>query len=79
MQKHRNLGEIVSHDLKTTTHSNALAVKGFSVLSSLRQAFQCFDGMFQNLYPIYVIPYLKHCIQAASLGLIRNTDARNHV
>ncbi|CAH8478349.1 unnamed protein product [Schistosoma guineensis] len=80
VQEHKDLGVILSHDLKTTTHCKAAAVKGFRALWSLRRAFKSFDeGTFRILYPIYVRPHLKYCIQAASPCLVKDTNSLERV
>ena len=80
VQEHKDLGVIISHDLKTTTHCNAVASKGYRALWSLRRAFKCFDeDMFRILYPTYVRPHLEYCIQAASPCLIKDTKSLERV
>ncbi|KAH9595221.1 hypothetical protein MS3_00009929 [Schistosoma haematobium] len=80
VQEHKDLGVILSHDLKTTAHCKAAAVKGFRALWSLRRAFKSFDEeTFRILYPIYVRPHLEYCIQAASPCLVKDTNSLERV
>ncbi|CAH8623495.1 unnamed protein product [Schistosoma bovis] len=80
VQEHKDLGVILSHDLKTTAHCKAAAVKGFRALWSLRRAFKSFDEeTFRILYPIYVRPHLEYCIQAASPCLVKDTNSIERV
>ncbi|CAH8669480.1 unnamed protein product [Schistosoma bovis] len=66
-RNHKDLGVILSNDLKTTSHCKAAAAKGYRVLWSIRRSFQYLDDeMFELLYPIYVRPHLEYGIQAAS-------------
>ncbi|CAH8438915.1 unnamed protein product [Schistosoma intercalatum] len=80
VQEHKNLGVTTGHDLKTITHCNAAAAKGYRELWSLRLAFKCFDKeMFRILYPTYVRPHLEYCIQATSPCLIKDTNSLDRV
>ncbi|CAI2726681.1 unnamed protein product [Schistosoma spindalis] len=67
VRNYKDLGVILSSDLKTTSHCKAAAAKGYRVLWSVRRSFQYLDDeMFRLLYPIYVRPHLEYGIQAAS-------------
>ncbi|KAH9578555.1 hypothetical protein MS3_00008900 [Schistosoma haematobium] len=66
-RNYKDLGVILSNDLKTTSHCKAAAAKGYRVLWSIRRSFQYLDDeMFGLLYPIYVQPHLEYGIQVAS-------------
>nr|CAH8840869.1 unnamed protein product [Trichobilharzia regenti] len=67
VKEQKDLGIIVSNDLKTTANCNAAAAKAFRMLWAIRRAFKRLDeGMFQILYATYVRPHLEYCIQATS-------------
>ncbi|VDP70114.1 unnamed protein product [Schistosoma curassoni] len=76
VQEHKDLGVVLSHDLKTTTRCKAATVKGFCALWSLRRPFKFFDEeTFRILYPTYIRPHLEYCIQAASPCLVKDTNS----
>ncbi|CAH8833898.1 unnamed protein product, partial [Trichobilharzia szidati] len=63
----KDLGSIVSHDLKIMVDCNRAAAKVSRMLWALRRAFKRLDeGMFQVFYATYVRPHVEHCIQAVS-------------
>ncbi|CAH8429504.1 unnamed protein product [Schistosoma mattheei] len=71
---------IIRHDLKTTTHYIAVAVKSFCALRSLHQAFKPFgEEMFRILYPIYLRPHLEYCTQAVNPCLVKDTNSLERV
>lgn len=75
IQEHKDLGEIISHDLKATTPCNEVAAKYYCALWPLCRSFKCFDDkMFRVLYPTYVRLHLKYCIQAANSCLIKDIN-----
>ncbi|VDP68275.1 unnamed protein product [Schistosoma curassoni] len=79
-RNYKDLGVILSNDLKTTSHSKAAAAKGYRLLWSIRRSFQYLDDeMFVLLYPIYVRPHLEYGIQAASLCFKYEADMLERV
>ncbi|CAH8873911.1 unnamed protein product [Trichobilharzia szidati] len=67
VREQKDLGIIVSHDLKTTANCNRAAAKAFRMLWALRRSFKRLDeGIFQVLHATYVRPHLEYYIQAAS-------------
>lgn len=67
VRNYKDLGVILSNDLKTTSHCKAAAAKGYRALWSIRRSFRYLDGeMFRLLYPTFVRPHLEYGIQAAS-------------
>ncbi|CAH8584143.1 unnamed protein product [Schistosoma intercalatum] len=72
VRNYKDLGVILSNDLKTTSHCKAAAAKGYRVLWSIRRSFQYLDDeMFGLLCPFYVRSHLEYGIQADMLERVQ--------
>ena len=64
-QKERNLGVIISADLKVSEQCSIAAAKGNKVLGIIRRHIACRDRkILVPLYKALVRPHLEYCIQA---------------
>ncbi|CAH8586867.1 unnamed protein product [Schistosoma mattheei] len=80
VKNYKDLGVILGSDLKTISHCEAAAAKGYRVLRSILKSFQYLDDeMFKLLYPIHVRPHLEYGIQAARLCFKYEADMLGRV
>ena len=69
----RDLGVLVSNNLKATSHCQAAAKKGSRALRLLKMTFSNLTlGNFKVLYSTYVRPHLDYCLQAVGPHMVQD-------
>ena len=76
----KDLGVLVSHDLKPHKQCIAAANKARSVLGMIYRHFKVINKrQFLTLYKTYVRPHLEYCIQAWSPNIRKDIDCLENV
>lgn len=79
-KEEKDLGIIVTHDLKPSKQCIAAAAKGRSVLGMINRHFKRLSrDQFLSIYKTYVRPHLEYCIQAWSPWLRKDIDVLEKV
>ena len=69
----RDLGVLISNDLKATAHCQAAAKKAMVALRQLKMAFSEINKVnFKALYTTYVRPHLDYCLSAVGPHMARD-------
>jgi hypothetical protein len=80
VHEERDLGIMVSRELKTSLQCAKAAAKASSVLGMIRRHFEDLDGdSFLILYKGFVRPHLEYCVQAWSPHLRKDIDLMEKV
>jgi len=70
VEEEKDLGVLISKDLKPSKQCVAAADKARTVLDMIYRNFKVINKrQFLTLYKMYVCPHLEYCIQAWSLRL----------
>jgi len=70
VEEEKDLGVLISKDLKPSKQCVAAADKARTVLGMIYRNFKVINKrQFLTLYKMYVCPHLEYCIQAWSLRL----------
>ena len=65
VSEEKDLGVIISQDLKVSTQCGVAAKKGYQILGLINRTFACkTKSIILNLYKTLVRPHLDYCIQA---------------
>ena len=69
----RDLGVLVTNDLKPSMQCAQAAKKAMSILSLIKRTFKTMDAWdFRLLFNCYVRPYLEYCVKVWSPHLIKD-------
>lgn len=80
VQEEKDLGILVSNDLKPSKQCALAAKKAMSMLGLVRRTFQKIDVCdFRILYNCYVRPHLEYCIQVWSPHLVKDIQCLEKV
>ena len=72
-KEERDLGVLVTDDLKSSRQCAAAVAKANSILGLIRRNFRCLDKYgFLLLYKAYIRPHLEYCIQAWNPHLVKD-------
>jgi len=63
-KEERDLGILITDEMKWSKQSNPAAAKAMSVLGMIKRTFNTLNKeMFLTLYSTYIRPHLEYCIQ----------------
>ena len=76
----KDLGVLVTQDLKVANQCNKAAMKAMRVLGMVKRSFKNLDAdSLKTIYCSYVHPHLEYCIQAGSPYLKKDIDTLKKV